>query len=65
MVDETGPVGADADLPPSPPPLSSRRRLLKDKYFEVDHPFVFLVWDYHSAMVLLMGRVVRPEPVYI
>ncbi|XP_037091177.1 leukocyte elastase inhibitor-like [Pollicipes pollicipes] len=32
-------------------------------YFEVDHPFVFLVWDYYSAMVLLMGRVVHPEPI--
>ncbi|XP_037074128.1 leukocyte elastase inhibitor A-like [Pollicipes pollicipes] len=33
------------------------------RYFEVDHPFVFLVWDYYSAMVLLMGRVVHPEPI--
>ncbi len=31
------------------------------QYFEVDHPFVFLVWDYYSGMVLLMGRVVTPD----
>ncbi|XP_043216888.1 leukocyte elastase inhibitor-like [Amphibalanus amphitrite] len=43
------------------PPTDSR---ITDKYFEVDHPFVFLVWDYHSAMVLLMGRVVHPQPLY-
>ena len=30
-------------------------------YFEVDHPFVFLVWDYYSGMVLLMGRVLEPQ----
>ena len=35
----------------------------RDRYFEVDHPFVFLVWDYYSGMLLLMGRVVRPEVV--
>ena len=43
------------------PPTDAR---ITDKYFEVDHPFVFLVWDYHSAMVLLMGRVVHPQPLY-
>lgn len=31
------------------------------RYFEVDHPFIFLVWDYYSGMLLLMGRVVTPE----
>ena len=31
------------------------------KYFEVDHPFIFMVWDYYSGMFLLMGRVIHPE----
>lgn len=30
------------------------------KHFEVDHSFMFLVWDYYSGMLLLMGRVVNP-----
>eukprot|EP00095_Tigriopus_kingsejongensis_P008549 maker-scaffold989_size72935-snap-gene-0.9 protein:Tk08549 transcript:maker-scaffold989_size72935-snap-gene-0.9-mRNA-1 annotation:"hypothetical protein DAPPUDRAFT_51792" len=33
------------------------------KYFEVDHPFIFLVWDYYSGMLLLMGRVIHPESI--
>lgn len=33
----------------------------RHRYFEVDHPFVFLVWDYYSGMLLLMGRVIRPD----
>lgn len=33
------------------------------KYFEVDHPFLFLVWDYYSGMLLLMGKVLHPEVV--
>ena len=31
------------------------------KYFEVDHPFIFMVWDYYSGMFLLMGRVMNPD----
>ena len=31
------------------------------RYFEVDHPFIFLVWDYYNGMLLLMGRVEHPE----
>ncbi len=30
-------------------------------YFEADHPFIFIVWDYFSGMILLMGKVVQPE----
>ena len=30
-------------------------------YFEVDHPFIFMVWDYYSGMFLLMGRVMNPD----
>ena len=30
------------------------------EFFEADHPFIFLVWDYYSGMLLLMGRVVHP-----
>ena len=29
-------------------------------YFEADHPFIFIVWDYFSGMILLMGKVVQP-----
>ncbi|XP_063880894.1 leukocyte elastase inhibitor-like [Scylla paramamosain] len=36
-----------------------------DKYFEVDHPFVFFVWDYRVSSVLVMGRVVSPEPILV
>ena len=31
------------------------------KYFEVDHPFIFMIWDYYSGMFLLMGRVIHPD----
>jgi len=34
---------------------------LGQRYFEVDHPFVFLIWDYYSGMLLLMGRVTQPD----
>jgi len=34
------------------------------RFFEVDHPFLFLAWDYYSGVVLLMGRVVQPEPLW-
>ena len=33
-----------------------------EKYFEVDHPFVFFLWDYHSGILLFLGRVMAPEP---
>ena len=33
-----------------------------EKYFEVDHPFVFFLWDYHSGILLFLGRVTTPEP---
>ena len=34
---------------------------LGQKYFEVDHPFIFMIWDYYSGMFLLMGRVLNPD----
>ncbi|XP_069180562.1 leukocyte elastase inhibitor [Procambarus clarkii] len=36
-----------------------------DKYFEVDHPFIFFVWDYIGSAVVLMGRVVTPVPILL
>ncbi|XP_063602858.1 leukocyte elastase inhibitor-like [Penaeus indicus] len=36
-----------------------------DKYFEVDHPFLLLVWDYIASSVVFMGRVVNPEPIVV
>ncbi|XP_050701535.1 leukocyte elastase inhibitor-like [Eriocheir sinensis] len=36
-----------------------------DKYFEVDHPFVFFVWDYRASSVLVMARIVSPEPILV
>ena len=32
------------------------------KYFEVNRPFLFLIWDYHSGALLFIGRVANPEP---
>ncbi|XP_042220915.1 leukocyte elastase inhibitor-like [Homarus americanus] len=36
-----------------------------DKYFEVDHPFIFFLWDYIGSSVLFMGRVVTPDPIIL
>lgn len=33
-----------------------------EKYFEVDHPFIFFLWDYHSGILLFIGRITAPEP---
>lgn len=33
-----------------------------DKFFEVNRPFVFFIWDYHSGALLFIGRVADPEP---
>jgi len=41
--------------------LANRVGTLGQEYFEVDHPFMFLVWDYYSGMILLMGRVLHPD----
>lgn len=32
------------------------------KYFEVNRPFIFLIWDYQSGGLLFIGRVAFPEP---
>ncbi|XP_037077805.1 leukocyte elastase inhibitor-like [Pollicipes pollicipes] len=61
VLDETGDSGDTSGSQQMAPSEDTR---ISDKYFEVDHPFLFLVWDYHSAMVLLMGRVVHPEPLF-
>ena len=34
--------------------------ILRQKYFEVDHPFLYFVWDYFTGTLLLMGRVEQP-----
>ena len=41
--------------------LSESESKFGEKHFEVDHSFLFLVWDYYSGMLLLMGRVVDPS----
>lgn len=33
-----------------------------EKYFEVDHPFLFFLWDYYNGVLLFVGRVTEPEP---
>ena len=40
------------------------RKGIFNHYFEADHPFVFLVWDYFSGMLILMGKVVQPTAIY-
>ena len=37
------------------------RKGIFNHYFEADHPFVFIIWDYYSGMILLMGKVVQPD----
>jgi serine protease inhibitor len=32
----------------------------RQKFFEVDHPFIYLIWDYFTGSILMIGRVVRP-----
>ncbi len=44
-------------------PTADRVGAFGQKHFEVDHPFIFLVWDYYSGMLLLMGRVLHPEDI--
>jgi serine protease inhibitor len=26
----------------------------------VDHPFIYLIWDYFTGSILMIGRVVKP-----
>jgi len=40
--------------------ISTSSSTFSEKQFEVDHSFLFLVWDYYSGMLLLMGRVTNP-----
>lgn len=37
------------------------RNGLFNHYFEADHPFIFLVWDYFTGMVVLFGKVLDPS----
>lgn len=52
--------GSVMDDKESTMPKSKQTSSFDEKHFEVDHPFLFLVWDYYSGMLLLMGRVVNP-----
>ena len=44
----------------SKPKSLNSSKSFDEKHFEVDHSFLFLVWDYYSGMLLLMGRVINP-----
>jgi len=59
-VTETGAKGAAATAATTDRMDSS----FGQHFFEVDHPFLFLAWDYYSGMVLLMGRVENPEAIW-
>lgn len=32
------------------------------EFFEVNRPFIFLIWDYKRGALLFIGRVTYPEP---
>jgi serpin B len=33
------------------------------EFFEINRPFLFFIWDYHSGALLFIGRVANPKPV--
>ena len=39
---------------------TSKVGILRQKFFEVDHPFLYFIWDYYTGTILLIGRVERP-----
>lgn len=40
---------------------SGARSKFDEKYFEVDHPFIFFLWDYIASTIIVMGRVADPR----
>jgi len=34
-----------------------------DEYFDINRPFVFFIWDYHSGALLFISRVASPVPI--
>jgi len=32
------------------------------EFFEINKPFLFIIWDYHSGALLFIGRVASPIP---
>ena len=39
---------------------TSKVGILRQRFFEVDHPFLYFIWDYFTGTILLIGRVERP-----
>jgi serine protease inhibitor len=35
------------------------------EFFEINRPFLFFIWDYHSGALLFIGRVSMPQPIPI
>jgi serine protease inhibitor len=34
-----------------------------DEYFDINRPFLFFIWDYHSGALLFISRVAQPVPI--
>lgn len=32
-----------------------------EQHFQVDHPFLFFIWDYFQSYIVMIGRVTHPN----